>query len=51
MPLFLYNFETKELHGIFRAASDGDWEIDPLAWTDGTRRTPYPCQVLEWYAC
>jgi hypothetical protein len=29
MPLFLYNFETKELHGIFKAASDGDWEIDP----------------------
>lgn len=29
MPLFLFNFETKELHGIFKAASDGDWEIDP----------------------
>ena len=33
MPLFLYNFTTRELHGIFTAASDGDWEIDPYgAW-------------------
>lgn len=23
----------------------GEWELDPLAWTDGSRRTPYPCQV------
>jgi hypothetical protein len=28
MPLFLYNFESKELHGIFKAASDGEWELD-----------------------
>ena len=28
MPLFLYNFTTRELHGIFTAASDGEWEID-----------------------
>jgi hypothetical protein len=114
MPLFLYNFTTRELHGIFTAASDGEWEIDaygaragwpagwparpwalavwapgghcccsswpglrcrclpadggctapatrrvlaptpippvtfplrPAGWTDGGRRTPYPCQV------
>ncbi|KAL4448429.1 hypothetical protein ABPG75_005648 [Micractinium tetrahymenae] len=45
MPCFLYNFERRELHGIFKAASDGEWEIDPLGWTDGSRRTPYPCQV------
>ncbi|KAL4438238.1 hypothetical protein ABPG77_010599 [Micractinium sp. CCAP 211/92] len=50
MPLFLYNFERRELHGIFKAASDGEWELDPLAWTDGSRRTPYPCQVaIETY--
>lgn len=23
MPLFLYNFQSKQLHGIFKAASDG----------------------------
>ncbi|KAI3426271.1 hypothetical protein D9Q98_008646 [Chlorella vulgaris] len=45
MPLFLYNFESKELHGIFKAASDGEWELDAYGWTDGSRRTPYPCQA------
>ena len=24
MPLFLYNFQSKQLHGIFKAASDGE---------------------------
>lgn len=23
----------------------GEWELDPTGWTDGSRRTPYPCQV------
>ncbi|KAI7837920.1 hypothetical protein COHA_008227 [Chlorella ohadii] len=50
MPLFLWNFESKQLHGIFKAASDGEWELDPTGWTDGSRRTPYPCQVrIEVY--
>ncbi|PRW44996.1 ring canal kelch-like protein isoform X2 isoform A [Chlorella sorokiniana] len=50
MPLFLYNFQSKQLHGIFKAASDGEWELDPTGWTDGSKRTPYPCQVrIELY--
>lgn len=34
MPLWLYNFETRELHGIFKAASDGghtSWQWGSVA--------------------
>ena len=29
MPLFLFNVHDRKLHGIFRAVTDGDWEINP----------------------
>ena len=32
-PLFLQNFVTKELHGVFQADTDGQKEIEPYAWT------------------
>ncbi|PSC70412.1 Kelch motif containing isoform B [Micractinium conductrix] len=67
MPLFLYNFASKQLHGIFKPASDGTWEIDPNAGPNAAsplllctrldRRVEahvlYPCQVtFETYlAC
>nr|XP_016436437.1 PREDICTED: uncharacterized protein LOC107762580 [Nicotiana tabacum] len=46
LPLFLFNYSNKELHGIFEAASSGAMSINPYAWTqDGSGRTLYPAQV------
>ncbi|PWA40675.1 nucleotide-binding alpha-beta plait domain-containing protein [Artemisia annua] len=46
LPLFLYNYSDKTLVGIFEAASSGQMNIDPYAWTlEGSQRTPYPAQV------
>lgn len=46
VPLFLFNYTDRTLHGIFEAASSGKMNIDPYAWTsDGSQRTPYPAQV------
>ncbi|KAI4315548.1 hypothetical protein L6164_028345 [Bauhinia variegata] len=39
LPLFLYNYSTHQLHGIFEAASFGGTNIDPSAWED----KKYPC--------
>ncbi|XP_074568020.1 uncharacterized protein LOC141824604 [Curcuma longa] len=47
LPLFLYNYTTHQLHGIFEAASFGGSNIDPTAWEDkkckGVSR--FPAQV------
>ncbi|KAL8146641.1 uncharacterized protein LOC141705973 [Apium graveolens] len=46
LPLFLFNYSTRRLHGIFEAASPGTLNINPYAWTaDGSNRTRYPAQV------
>ncbi|KAL8152358.1 hypothetical protein V2J09_010118 [Rumex salicifolius] len=46
MPLFLFNYSDKRLYGIYEAASSGDLNIDPYAWTkDGLTRTGFPAQV------
>ncbi|PKI34133.1 hypothetical protein CRG98_045488 [Punica granatum] len=45
LPLFLFNYSDRKLHGIFEAASPGILNIDPYGWTDGSDRTPYPAQV------
>ena len=42
MPLFLYNFDTRELHGIFKAVGPGDWEVDPLGALRWARRVRGP---------
>ena len=48
LPLFLFNYSDRKLHGIFEAASHGETYLDPSAWTDGgSQRTPYPAQVLH----
>ncbi|KAK4345645.1 hypothetical protein RND71_035821 [Anisodus tanguticus] len=37
LPLFLFNYSNRELHGIFEAASSGEMHINPYAWTsDGS---------------
>ncbi|XP_058110442.1 uncharacterized protein LOC131253465 isoform X2 [Magnolia sinica] len=46
LPLFLFNYSDRKLHGIFESASTGQMNIDPYGWTeDGSERTPYPAQV------
>ncbi|XP_068489622.1 uncharacterized protein [Phaseolus vulgaris] len=46
LPLFLFNYTNRRLHGIFEAASKGRMFIDPYGWTnDGSERTLYPAQV------
>lgn len=46
LPLFLFNYSDRTLLGIFEAASSGQMNIDPYAWTsDGSHKTPYPAQV------
>ena len=29
MPVFLYNYSDRTMHGIFKAVSEGDLEINP----------------------
>lgn len=46
LPLFLFNYSDRKLHGIFEAASKGKMSIDPYGWTaNGSERTQYPAQV------
>ncbi|CAN4075887.1 unnamed protein product [Withania somnifera] len=47
LPLFLYNYSTHQLHGIFEAASFGGSNIDPTAWEDkkNTGESRFPAQV------
>jgi hypothetical protein len=48
MPLFLFNYSDRKLHGIFEATSEGELHIDPSAWSrDGKSETGYPAQVRE----
>ncbi|CAL0313318.1 unnamed protein product [Lupinus luteus] len=50
LPLFLYNYSTHQLHGIFEAASFGGSNIDPSAWEDkkcpGESRFPAQVKVI-----
>ncbi|XP_074317685.1 DCD domain-containing protein NRP-B-like [Silene latifolia] len=47
LPLFLYNYSTHQLHGIYEASSFGGTNIDPMAWED--KKNPgesrFPAQV------
>ncbi|KAK7316512.1 hypothetical protein RJT34_00034 [Clitoria ternatea] len=55
LPLFLYNYSTHQLHGIFEAASFGGTNIDPMAWEDkkcaGESRFPAQVQVITRKVC
>ncbi|KAK1276150.1 hypothetical protein QJS04_geneDACA012778 [Acorus gramineus] len=55
LPLFLYNYSTHQLHGIFKAASFGGTNIDPLAWEDkkcpGESRFPAQVRVILKKVC
>ncbi|GMH23870.1 hypothetical protein Nepgr_025713 [Nepenthes gracilis] len=47
LPLFLYNYTTHQLHGIFEASSFGGSSIDPTAWEDKKCKgeSRFPAQV------
>ncbi|CAM8978810.1 unnamed protein product [Rhodiola kirilowii] len=47
LPLFLYNYTTHQLHGIFEASSFGGSNIDPAAWEDKKCKgeSRFPAQV------
>ncbi|XAR55152.1 hypothetical protein NMG60_11030564 [Bertholletia excelsa] len=55
LPLFLYNYSTHQLHGIFEAASFGGSNIDPMAWEDkknlGESRFPAQVRVMTRKIC
>ncbi|KAL3653832.1 hypothetical protein CASFOL_003513 [Castilleja foliolosa] len=47
LPLFLYNYTTHQLHGIFEAVTFGGSNIDPTAWEDKKCKgeSRFPAQV------
>ncbi|KAL6618648.1 hypothetical protein ACP70R_033787 [Stipagrostis hirtigluma subsp. patula] len=55
LPLFLYNYSTHQLHGIFEASSFGGSNIDPTAWEDkkcpGESRFPAQVRVATRKIC
>ncbi|KAL5552407.1 hypothetical protein UlMin_002583 [Ulmus minor] len=55
LPLFLYNYSTHQLHGVFEAASFGGTNIDPSAWEDkkcpGESRFPAQVRVITRKIC
>ncbi|KAJ4851583.1 hypothetical protein Tsubulata_032644 [Turnera subulata] len=55
LPLFLYNYSTHQLHGIFEAAGFGGTNIDPSAWEDkkcpGESRFPAQVRVVTRKIC
>ncbi|KAG5584607.1 hypothetical protein H5410_045041 [Solanum commersonii] len=46
LPLFLFNYSNRKLHGIYEATSSGKMNINPYGWTlDGSGRNKYPTHV------
>lgn len=46
LPIFLFNYSDRKLHGVYEAASQGQMNIDAYAWTDGgAERTAFPAQA------
>ena len=46
LPLFLFNYDDRRLHGVYEAASNGKFCPESNAWTNnGYEKTSYPAQV------
>uniref|UniRef100_A0ACD5XYD4 Uncharacterized protein n=1 Tax=Avena sativa TaxID=4498 RepID=A0ACD5XYD4_AVESA len=46
LPLFLFNYDDRRLHGIYEAAGNGKYCPESNAWTyNGNEKTNYPAQV------
>lgn len=46
MLLFLFEFESRELHGVFQACSDGAINIEPDAFCSSGKQ--FPAQVVAF---
>uniref|UniRef100_R7W5L4 Uncharacterized protein n=1 Tax=Aegilops tauschii TaxID=37682 RepID=R7W5L4_AEGTA len=45
LPLFLFNYDDRRLHGVYEAASNGKFCPESNAWTNnGYEKTSYPAQ-------
>ncbi|XP_004295485.1 PREDICTED: uncharacterized protein LOC101299944 [Fragaria vesca subsp. vesca] len=51
MILFLFDFEKKELHGVFQACSDGAMNIVPTAWSRSGKKFPAQVRVYPIWHC
>lgn len=49
MILFLFEFEKKELYGVFQAISDGTMNLKPRAFTSSGKQFPAQVWVLGIY--
>lgn len=46
LPVFLFNYNDRNMHGVFKATTYGQLEINPNAWTGSTTlKTRFPAQV------
>ncbi|WCJ19964.1 DCD (Development and Cell Death) domain protein [Euphorbia peplus] len=45
LPLFLFNYSDRKLHGIFESVCTGRSNINPEAWTEDGSDCPFPAQV------
>ncbi|XP_023639381.1 uncharacterized protein LOC111830903 [Capsella rubella] len=51
MILFLFEFESRELHGVFQASSDGDINIEPNAFHSSGKQFPAQVKFTEKWRC
>ncbi|KAM1792388.1 hypothetical protein ACFX12_036248 [Malus domestica] len=51
MILFLFEFERRELHGVFQACSDGEMNILPSAYNSSGRQFPAQVKVKLIWRC
>lgn len=51
MFLFLFEFESRELHGVFQACSDGAINIEPDAFCSSGKQFPAQVKFTEKWRC
>ncbi|CAA7021559.1 unnamed protein product [Microthlaspi erraticum] len=51
MLLFLFEFESRELHGVFQACSDGAINIEPDAFCSSGKQFPAQVKFTEMWHC
>ncbi|VVB02167.1 unnamed protein product [Arabis nemorensis] len=51
MVLFLFEFESRELHGVFQACSDGAINIEPYAFHYSGKQFPAQVKFTEMWHC
>ncbi|KAF9668200.1 hypothetical protein SADUNF_Sadunf15G0104500 [Salix dunnii] len=51
MILFLFEFERRELHGVFQACSDGTVNIVPHAYSSSGKQFPAQVKFIQLWQC